>query len=225
LRIVREIDILEVTSKPMKSITLLVSGFLTFTSPLLAADWVLRAVADLNDPSIYEQPFPYNYPTIRVPLANAIGSSFVASDKLSLDVSFANDQRLELTSSADVETFRVHIYDAALRSEVNGQCRATLTLVDPVGDFNLSTATTFTSFASAKGALTSMPSDWSDGTFSVGGFHLDVEIVQLSQPVLPNEILIEFRNFQIQPIPEPPAWALGSLLLLAAGFGFKRRLG
>jgi hypothetical protein len=216
----------------MKSIPLLVSGFLTFTPPLLAADWDLRAVADLSDPSIYEQPFPYGYPTIRVPLANAIGSSFGVGDMLSLDVSFANDQRLELTSSPitdpvhpDVETFRVHIYDAALRSEVNGQCRASLTLVDPGGDFNLSTATTFGSYVSAKGALTSMPFDWSDGTFSVAGFHLDVEIVQLSQPVLPNEILIEFRNFQIQPIPEPPAWALGSLLLLAAGFGFKRRLG
>jgi hypothetical protein len=216
----------------MKSITLLVSGFLTFTSPLLAADWDLRAVADLNDLSIYEQPFPYSYPTIRVPLANAIGSSFGVGDRLSLDVSFANDQRIELTSSPitdpvhrDVETFRFHIYDAALlRSEVSGECRATLTLVDPVGDLNLSIATTFASFVSAKGALTSMPLDWSGGTFSVAGFHLDVEIVRLSQPVLPNEILIEFRNFQIQPIPEPPAWALGSLLLLAAGFGFKRRL-
>ena len=217
----------------MKTITLLVSGFLAFSSPLFAADRNLRAVADLNNPSIYEQPFPYTYPTIRVPLADSIGSSFVVGDRLSLDVSFANDQRLELTSSPitdiihpDVETFRFHVYDVALRSDVNGQSRATLTLVDPSGDFSLATATIFSSFAASQGALTGMPLDWTDSTFSVAGFRLEVEIVQLSQPVLPNEILIEFRNFQIQPIPEPRVWALGLLMVCAAFAGrcFQRRL-
>lgn len=217
----------------MKTITLLVSGFLAFSSPLFAADRNFRAVVDLSDPSIYEQPFPYTYPTIRASLANSIGSSFIVGDRLSLDVSFANDQRLELTSSPisdilhpDVETFRFHIFDAALRSEVSGEGRATLTMVDPVGDFSLVTATTFASFTAAQGALTSMPLDWSDGTFSVAGFHLQVEIVQLSQPVLPNEMLIEFRNFQIRPIPEPRVWTFGFLTACVAitGRHFKRRL-
>jgi len=43
--------------------------------------------------------------------------------------------------------------------------------------------------------------------------------------VLPEPAVANAPPPEAIPIPEPPVWALGSLLLLAAGFGFKRRLG
>ena len=185
-------------------------------------------MVDLYNPAIYEQPFPYSYPTILVPVAGPVGFQVGAADTLSVDVSFAGGQRLKLTTdpiigqgSPGMETFRFHVLDSALRPEVNGQCRVTLDLVDPSGDLHLATASAFNSFASSQGVLTALPFDWSDGMFSVAGFHLDMEVVQLSQRVLPNGILIEFRGFNIQPIPEPSTWTVG--LLLLAGYSFSKR--
>ena len=186
-----------------------------------AAVFNFNVTADLSDPSIYMNYPQNNITTIVLPLVDQPGFAFGSGDTLNVSIGFESGQRLGLTAhptgqSAPIgeQGIGLFVSDSTLAYSLTGALESSVSSIDPAGAYFTDSASATVSFASTQGALTRLVTDWTDTTFSVAGFAFQIDINGISQPVLPNEIILEFREFQIQSIPEP---ATGSLLLTAAG--------
>jgi PEP-CTERM motif-containing protein len=181
---------------------------------------------DLSNPAIYVT--SSSSTKIVIPLSVLPGSAYRSGDTLNVTLGFQGSQRLLLTANptgqdapTEKEGIGIHIYDSTmLRSEMFGSLRSSMSLTDPLGAYFLESASAENGFAAARGALTRFFNDWTDTSFSVVGFEFQIAVLQISQivgpqEVLPNEIAVEFREFQLQPIPEP---TMGLLWLAALGF-------
>ena len=186
-----------------------------------AAVFNFDVTADLSDPGIYVLDSRYNTTTILLPLVGSPGSAYGSGDTLNVVVNFQGSQRLLLTANPTGQSaplgeqgVGVFVYDTNLGYNVSGSLDSSLSLIDPVGAYLVNSASAYVSFAAADGAITRLITDWTDTAFSVAGFDFQLQIDGISQPVLPNEIVLEFREFNVQPVPEPATWCL-----LAAAFG------
>jgi hypothetical protein len=180
-----------------------------------------NVTADLSDPSIYMN-FPQNnITTIVFPLVDQPSSAFGSGDTLNVSIGFESGQRLGLTAHPTGQSaplgeqgIGLFVSNSSLAYSLSGSLESSVSLIDPAGAYVTDSASATVGFGSTQGALTRQLADWTDTAFSVAGFAFQIDINEISQPVLPNEIMLEFREFQIQAIPEP---ATGLLLLTAAG--------
>ncbi len=192
-----------------------------------ATEFDINVTGDLSDPSIYRN-FPQNnITTIVIPLIDQPSSAFGSGDILNVSIGFESGQRLGLTAHPTGQSaplgeqgIGLFVSDSALADNLSGSLESSLSLIDPAGAYFTNSASATVGFGSTQGALARLDTDWTDTSFSVAGFSFQMDINKISQPVLPDEITLEFREFQIQAVPEPPT---DLLLLAAAGIlGFVR---
>jgi PEP-CTERM motif len=191
-----------------------------------AAVFYVNVTADLSAPSIFMT--VNNVTEVVLPLADRPSSAFGSGDTLNVSIGFESGRRLGLTAnptgqSAPLgqEGIGLLVSDSTIPYSVYGQLESYVSLTDPTGAYFTDSASAIVGFGSTQGAITRLVTDWTDTTFSVAGFTFLMDIDQISQPVVPNELILEFREFQVQAIPEPATYGL---LLAAVGvLSFARR--
>jgi hypothetical protein len=194
-----------------------------------AAVFDYNLTANLSDPGILVPDPQNNITTLTLPFVNSQGSAYGSGDTLNISIGFQGDQRLLLTANPTGQSapsgqqgIGLFVYDSTLNSDVGGSLASSVSLVNPAGPYLVDSASVSQNFANGQGALTRLITDWTDTAFSVSGFNFQIQIGDITQPVLPNELVLEFREFDIQSVPEPATWCL---LLTAAGiFSIVRRL-
>lgn len=186
-----------------------------------AAVFDYNVTANLSDSGIYMPDPQNNTTTLILPFVNSLGSAYGSGDTLNVSIGFQGNQRLLLTANPTGQSaplgqqgIGLFVYNCTLNSDVAGSLASSVSLVNPAGAYLIDSASVSASFAAGQGALTRLITDWTDTAFSVSGFNFQIQIGDITQPVLPNEIVLEFREFDIQPVPEP---ATSCLFLTAAG--------
>jgi hypothetical protein len=171
---------------------------------------------DLSDPSIFT-PLPQNnIDLFTVPLTPTPAPGYGVGDTLDVAVSFLGGQRLQLTAHPTGQSapfgqqgIGIFVSDNTHASNYSGSLTGSVSLIDPQGSNLINSASNATSFASSQGAFDRLITTYTNSTFSTAGFEFQLNLQTLSPAtVLPNQVRLEFREFQVQPIPKPAAGGL-----------------
>ncbi|HEX3356688.1 MAG TPA: hypothetical protein VHS31_06860 [Tepidisphaeraceae bacterium] len=171
---------------------------------------------DLSDPSIFTPRPQNNLGFFTVPLTPTPAPGYGVGNTVDVSLSFVGSQRLLLTAHPTGQSapfgqqgIGIFVYDNTQPNNCSGSLTGSVSLIDPQGSNLINSASNNISFGAAQGAFDRLFATYTDSTFSVAGFEFQLNIQTLSPAtVLPNEVQLELREFQVQSIPEPPAGCL-----------------
>jgi hypothetical protein len=178
---------------------------------------------DLSDPGIFTNRPQNNDAFFIVPLTPTPAPGYGVGDTLDVAVSFLAGQRLQLTAHPTGQSapfgqqgIGIYVSDNTHANTYSGSLTGSVSLIDPQGSNLINSASNSIGFGSSQGAFDRLFATYTNSTFSTAGFAFQLNIQSMSPgTVLPNQVRLEFREFTVQPIPEPAAGGLFFVALSA----------